>query len=518
MRYVRSFILTLAALQLAAAGVLLATGRLDLRIGAAAPESGHDHDHGHDHDAETAGAVRDGRILLAADDVRTAEIDAAPVGTRVFRKSLRLTGEIGFAEHRHDGDGPHVHSGREGPPHGLHIPFAHVTPRVAGAVREVFRIVGGSVEAGDPLCAIASPELREAESAFAAAVAERRLAEARSQAAGAFAAGDKPAGGAGLSGWLELDQAVAEREAAAAEVRLAGQFHQRTKQMTDKGLAPASEAWKTEAELRRAELRAATADRRIPVLAASAKTELARAVRAEQLARGRLGALGLGDEEIAALEAGRRAPGDLYLVRSPIAGRVIDRFVTVGQNFTTADKLFLIADVSEVWVNVAVPDRHLPGLAEGMPAVVRVAGLPDHEWPARLVHLGTRADEKTRTVPVEVAVRNGPLPGSQEPLGLRPGMFATVEFELSRREGVTAVPAAAVQSVDGRPAVFVRTPAEVAGEPGFAFEVRPVRTGAAEGAHLEILSGVKPGETVVVQGAFLLKSELQRSAIEEDEH
>jgi len=69
---------------------------------------------------------------------------------------------------------------------------------------------------------------------------------------------------------------------------------------------------------------------------------------------------------------------------------------------------------------------------------------------------------------------------------------------------------AAVQEVDGHPAVFVRL------DEGL-FELRSVHTGERAGADVEVLNGVAPGETVVVDGSFLLKGQLLRSTLGEDE-
>jgi multidrug efflux pump subunit AcrA (membrane-fusion protein) len=94
-----------------------------------------------------------------------------------------------------------------------------------------------------------------------------------------------------------------------------------------------------------------------------------------------------------------------------------------------------------------------------------------------------------------------PNPGGR----LKPGMFATVRLETSAPRHLVAVPAAAVQDVDGRKVVFVERTAST-------FAVRPVTLGQEADAWVEVLTGVAAGERVVAAGSFLLKSELLKSA------
>ena len=96
---------------------------------------------------------------------------------------------------------------------------------------------------------------------------------------------------------------------------------------------------------------------------------------------------------------------------------------------------------------------------------------------------------------------------------LRPGMFATARIRDTHAHEprqLLAIPWAAVQEVDGHPAVFVRV------EDG-VFELRSVHTGERAGSDVEILNGIGAGETVVAEGSFLLKSQLLRSTLGEDE-
>jgi cobalt-zinc-cadmium efflux system membrane fusion protein len=92
---------------------------------------------------------------------------------------------------------------------------------------------------------------------------------------------------------------------------------------------------------------------------------------------------------------------------------------------------------------------------------------------------------------------------------LRPGMFATVDLETSRKVAAVLVPAGAVQTLGGRDVVFVET----ALSEGAAFQRRLVKLGTRDGARVEVVEGLQPGERVVVANAYLLKSEFERSKI-----
>jgi cobalt-zinc-cadmium efflux system membrane fusion protein len=89
-------------------------------------------------------------------------------------------------------------------------------------------------------------------------------------------------------------------------------------------------------------------------------------------------------------------------------------------------------------------------------------------------------------------------------------MFAAVEIPLLDGPSVLAVPAAAIQSVDGKPTVFVRQSPTI-------FEVRTVSSGSEEGGWVEILDGLSEGEEVVSEGSFELKSVLLRDSLAEED-
>jgi membrane fusion protein, heavy metal efflux system len=221
-------------------------------------------------------------------------------------------------------------------------------------------------------------------------------------------------------------------------------------------------------------------------------------VRAEaQEAHEGLRLLGMEDKEIRALEQTQKIRSQIPIV-APFAGRVIGRDLTKGELVDPTHKLFVVADLSTVWVvaNVAEKDisyLHRATVAPTEPVEIHVPAYPDEVFQGTVTYVGDVLDTATRTMAVRLTVAN--------PTGrLKPEMFATIRV-LSEPEDVLVVPEAAVQHDRDRTFVFVQK------EPG-VFEARTIRTGDKNGTFAEVLEGVKEGETVVREGAFTLKSEL----------
>jgi cobalt-zinc-cadmium efflux system membrane fusion protein len=210
-------------------------------------------------------------------------------------------------------------------------------------------------------------------------------------------------------------------------------------------------------------------------------------------------ALGVGADDAAA------ADGSLFYLRSPIAGRVLERFAILGQQADPARPLFTIADLSRVWLVAQVFERDAVNITPRSTAHVTVAALPGEEFDGAVALVGRQVDPESRTIPVRIELRN--------PNGvLRPGMSASARLEvMGQSRTILAVPAAALQRVGERWLAFVPTG-------NYEYEMRPVGRGRDLGNDVEVVSGLKEGETVVVEGAFLLKAEAEKRAGGGDEH
>jgi cobalt-zinc-cadmium efflux system membrane fusion protein len=227
-----------------------------------------------------------------------------------------------------------------------------------------------------------------------------------------------------------------------------------------------------------------------------------------QAAAGVLRQAGEAESQIRALgETGSSGPGVARVaVRSPFAGLVIDRKVTPGTLVEAFQPLVTIADLSSLWVFFQVAEKDLALLREGLAVRIRSESYPDEHFAGRVDFVGGEVDAATRTVRVRATVVNR---GAK----LKPGLFVKGHIEIPRpakEAGVLAVPQAALQTLEGRPTVFVQT------EPG-TFVRRFVETGHTFEGFTEVLSGIRRGEIVVTEGSFVLKSEFAKATLA-DEH
>lgn len=227
---------------------------------------------------------------------------------------------------------------------------------------------------------------------------------------------------------------------------------------------------------------------------AQAATEAATLAAAMQ----RLRALGLRSEDIKDLERSGGWPGRVPLV-SPIDGVVLTREVSLGQAVQPATDAFKVANLSRLWVVLDLFEKDLPYVHTDQKVVLRTEVYPGKTFPARVAYIGQVIDEKTRTAEVRIEFQN------PDEL-FRPGQFVTATLigdpSRSTKE-VLAVPRRAVQTVEGKPLVFVA-------EPDGTFSRRSIELGMSGGGQIEVRSGLSAGERVATDGSFLLKSELLR--------
>jgi cobalt-zinc-cadmium efflux system membrane fusion protein len=331
---------------------------------------------------------------------------------------------------------------------------AHVGAPVAGRVAELKARLGDSVAKGDTLLVVDSPELGEAQSDY-----------------------------------LQKRTAV---ETAKAAVELAQASYERAQQ-----LEKSQNITRTDVEKRLGDLQAA-------------KGSLRTASAALTAAANRLQLLGMDAQKIQSLTDTGEIDSK-YAVRSPIAGRVVEREATLGELVgPEKDKgsLARIANLDPIWVLVDVPESKLTAVPVGSKAKVSVPAL-GRTFDGTISYISTDLDASTRTVRVRVAVENAQLK-------LLPGMFALAEItagagEAGAAEPVVAVPEEAVQTVEGEPAVFV----PVEGEPN-TFAKRRVGVGAAIGGMVPVFAGLKEGERYVAGGSFILKAELGKAGAEHE--
>ncbi len=209
-----------------------------------------------------------------------------------------------------------------------------------------------------------------------------------------------------------------------------------------------------------------------------------------------------------ALGAGADEPTDSsqYSLWSPISGTVIERNAVTGQMVDAEEVLFKVADLSLLWLTVQAFERDAVRIRTGSQVRIIFPALPGTSYSGRVDLVGRQVNPDSRTVTVRVVIRN-------REGRFRPGMSASAWVTPGDDTATTiTVPAAALQRLAEDWVVFI--PQAAKGE----FEVRKVGRGRDLGGEIEILSGLKPGERVVVDGAFLLKAEAEKARGAGEEH
>jgi len=183
-----------------------------------------------------------------------------------------------------------------------------------------------------------------------------------------------------------------------------------------------------------------------------------------------------------------------YEVKSLIAGTVIEKHITLGEFVRDDSDIYMIADLSTVWVNVTVYARDLSRIRRGQRVAIRGAG---NETAGEISYVGPVIGEATRTAVARVVLSNS--------RGLwRPGLFVTAAVEVEQVAVPVAVPDDAIQTLKGKTVVFVAEDAE-------SFAPRKVELGRTGEEWIEIVSGLAAGERCVVKQSFILKSEHGKS-------
>jgi len=222
----------------------------------------------------------------------------------------------------------------------------------------------------------------------------------------------------------------------------------------------------------------------------------ATAARAElRAARAALTAMGLGVPEGGEAES---LQASIFTLRSPSRGTVLERRAVRGQMLDPGTPAFRVADLSTLWLTVHAFERDAVRIQTGAPTRVFFPALPGQEFTGNVTTVGRQVSTESRTIDVRIDVGNrGGL--------LRPGMSASAVLPIGIASApILAVPVAAVQRVGDNWCVFVPKEAGL-------FEIRKIGRGRDLGMEVEVLSGVRAGETIVVDGAFLLKSQAEKS-------
>jgi cobalt-zinc-cadmium efflux system membrane fusion protein len=188
-----------------------------------------------------------------------------------------------------------------------------------------------------------------------------------------------------------------------------------------------------------------------------------------------------------------------YEIVAPFEGTVVGKHISLGEMLKDDAEVFVVADLSTVWVNLTVYQNDLPFVYKGQ-AVQVFAGTNMPSKTAPISYISPTIDEATRTAWARVVLPN--------PHGKwRPGAFVTGKVAIEKVATVEVmVFKAALQTVGEQTVVFVET--------DDGFEPQPVMLGRANDTHVEITAGLTPGQRYVARGSFVLKAELAKGAFD----
>lgn len=302
---------------------------------------------------------------------------------------------------------------------------------------------------------------------------ERRVGHIGTQVEGVIkqvhvALGDRVEKGEAL---LEIESvAVGEDQAAYQEAKamltLARRNFERVSDLRDQNISSEKEFLQAKQELETAEIRATSA-------------------------RSKLSRLGTGG-----------TAGGRVVLRAPLDGTVLVMHAVSGEVVKIDEPLITVGDNTAVWVWADLYERDIAAVtkaqaAQKLAASISVKAYPGDEFPGTVDLVSPAMDESSRTVKVRVEAKN-------DDRRLLAGMFATVQLFLPGTDGALAVPKSALLEDDGRCFVFVHYRDD-------DYVRRPVVAGRRWAAWVEIEKGLEPSQTVVAEGAFLMKSDVLRS-------
>jgi len=388
--------------------------------------------------------------------------------------------------------------------------LAHISPPAEGIIREVPVRLGQEVAAGDVLAVIDCRELGflklELVKELAALATERENAS-RVQTTSrnteellALLATETPL--------AAIERKMADKPIGEWRSQLLGAFAKRNQlraqlaaQRSSAGALPEATILKTASD---SDAAGAAYTALLEELRFQAKNQLRlaelkrkEAETAVSVTRAKLLTFGLTADEVEKADPLREAAAaSLLYVKAPFAGTVVEKHAVRSERVGPDFQMFVLADLAELWVEADVFESDLPfvrGLTNRT-ITFRATAAGVAERPAKVVYTGDVIDPSSRALTLTAEAANADR-------ALKPGMFVEVGFERGDRSPVLQVPTGAVLYDGKKTLVFVQSSDE-------HFEFREVTLGRAEGDAVEVVAGLRAGETVVVRGGFVLKSEL----------
>lgn len=330
--------------------------------------------------------------------------------------------------------------------------YAHLSARAGGMAWRVHKHAGDEVKKGDVLALIASPELARLK--------------------------------------FDLQQTL-------LTVQTRERYYQR---LESSGTSTAiKDKESAEFSLRDARIALSKDQQSLQNLGLKVSLEELRQLKDEQQVAARLRTLGIPETLMQSLDADMVTGNNLLPMYAPFDGMVIRRDLARGENVAPEKTLFILADLSRLWIMLHVRLEDAGKLKRGQEVAFHLDG-PNEDAPtAKITWISAEVDEKTRTVMARADVSN--------PQGrLRPYTFGDARILLSRTKHLI-VPNEAVQEDGGEHFVFV------AGASPTEFQPKRVKLGPPHEKFTVVLSGIEAGQTIATSGTHVLLSEMLKERI-----
>jgi len=212
----------------------------------------------------------------------------------------------------------------------------------------------------------------------------------------------------------------------------------------------------------------------------------------QRLAAQKLIVLGVPSPALSGLASAPAETMARYEIRSPLNGMVIERNATVGEAVNADERIFSVADLSSIWVDVTVYARDLGAVHQGQEATVASTDLGT-EVTGRVSYVGPLVGQDTRAATARIVLPNAGF-------RWRPGLFVTVRLVREATTVPLAVAAEAIQTFRDWQVVFVKY--------GDWFEARPLELGRSDGQWVEVVKGLAPGDEYAAANSFAVKAEI----------
>jgi cobalt-zinc-cadmium efflux system membrane fusion protein len=288
------------------------------------------------------------------------------------------------------------------------------------------------------------------------------------------------------------------------EESLHQKVYARAQSLEQKGVVAGRQAQEAQTELGKAGLRVLSAHQALANLDLPVSLDMLRRVPEPELPS-RIRFLGLSDATVASLSEATPKSG-LLPITAPADGVLVpheNRPVVAGESVEAGRLLFVVADVSHMWLTLDVRQEDTKYIALGQSVRFRAAGVSE-ESTADIRWISTAIDEKTRTLKIRADVPNADG-------RLRAGMFGTGQIVLRDERDAVVVPSSAIHWDGSCHVVFVRDTHFLEDGSFKVFHTRTVRPGTTDDKTTEVIVGLLPGEVVASRGSGILRAALLKN-------